>query len=182
MPTKTPRRGGVKLAEPAVRISHAARSRRSLPSRCEDVIDTTAAGDSFAAAYLAARLGGAEPAAAAMSGHRLAGAVVRHRGAIVPRSAMPRCGESDFRGEASMTSAKPRSRMPDAKLEEILRVAPIIPVITIERAADAVPLARALVAGGLKALEITLRTPRRRLRPKPSPGRCPTPSSASARC
>ena len=45
------------------------------------------------------------------------------------------------------------------KLEEILRAAPVIPVITIERARDAVPLARALVAGGLKALEITLRTP-----------------------
>jgi 2-dehydro-3-deoxyphosphogluconate aldolase/(4S)-4-hydroxy-2-oxoglutarate aldolase len=45
-----------------------------------------------------------------------------------------------------------------AKLEEILRVAPIIPVITIEWVEDAVPLARALVAGGLAALEITLRT------------------------
>lgn len=44
-------------------------------------------------------------------------------------------------------------------LEEILRTAPVIPVITIEHARDAVPLARALVAGGLKALEITLRTP-----------------------
>jgi 2-dehydro-3-deoxyphosphogluconate aldolase / (4S)-4-hydroxy-2-oxoglutarate aldolase len=46
----------------------------------------------------------------------------------------------------------------NAKLEDILRSAPIIPVITIERVEDAVPLARALVAGGLVALEITLRT------------------------
>jgi 2-dehydro-3-deoxyphosphogluconate aldolase/(4S)-4-hydroxy-2-oxoglutarate aldolase len=46
----------------------------------------------------------------------------------------------------------------NARLGEILRVAPIIPVITIERVEDAVPLARALVAGGLKAVEITLRT------------------------
>lgn len=45
------------------------------------------------------------------------------------------------------------------RLEEILRASPIIPVITIERAEDAVPLARALVAGGIAALEITLRTP-----------------------
>ena len=45
------------------------------------------------------------------------------------------------------------------QLDEILRAAPLIPVITIEHARDAVPLARALVAGGLKALEITLRTP-----------------------
>jgi 2-dehydro-3-deoxyphosphogluconate aldolase/(4S)-4-hydroxy-2-oxoglutarate aldolase len=46
-----------------------------------------------------------------------------------------------------------------ARLEDVLRVAPVIPVITIERADDGVPLARALVAGGLRALEITLRTP-----------------------
>jgi 2-dehydro-3-deoxyphosphogluconate aldolase/(4S)-4-hydroxy-2-oxoglutarate aldolase len=35
---------------------------------------------------------------------------------------------------------------------------PVIPVLTIERTADAVPLARALVAGGLPVLEVTLRT------------------------
>ena len=34
----------------------------------------------------------------------------------------------------------------------------VIPVITIERVEDAVPLARALVSGGLRLLEITLRT------------------------
>ena len=36
---------------------------------------------------------------------------------------------------------------------------PVVPVLTIERAEDAVPLARALAAGGLKVLEVTLRTP-----------------------
>src|SRR5947208_11508832 len=36
--------------------------------------------------------------------------------------------------------------------------APVIPVLTIERAADAVPLARALCAGGLPVIEVTLRT------------------------
>jgi 2-dehydro-3-deoxyphosphogluconate aldolase/(4S)-4-hydroxy-2-oxoglutarate aldolase len=41
---------------------------------------------------------------------------------------------------------------------ELLSRAPVIPVLTIERVADAVPLARALVAGGLPVLEITLRT------------------------
>jgi 2-dehydro-3-deoxyphosphogluconate aldolase/(4S)-4-hydroxy-2-oxoglutarate aldolase len=35
---------------------------------------------------------------------------------------------------------------------------PVIPVLTIERIADAVPLARALAAGGLKVIEVTLRT------------------------
>jgi len=54
-----------------------------------DVVDTTAAGDSFGAAYLAARLQGRAGAAAAAAAHRLAGAVIRHRGAIIPRGAMP---------------------------------------------------------------------------------------------
>jgi 2-dehydro-3-deoxygluconokinase len=54
-----------------------------------DVIDTTAAGDSFAAAYLAARRAGCSAATAARAGHRLAGTVVRYRGAIIPKSAMP---------------------------------------------------------------------------------------------
>lgn len=45
------------------------------------------------------------------------------------------------------------------RLSELLRHSPIIPVITIERVEDAVPLAQALVDGGLRLLEITLRTP-----------------------
>ena len=55
----------------------------------------------------------------------------------------------------------PASKDPSRRewLETLFRAARIIPVITIERAADAVPLARALVAGGLRCLEITLRTP-----------------------
>ena len=43
-------------------------------------------------------------------------------------------------------------------LEIILKSAPVVPVLVIETAADAVPLARALVKGGLPVLEITLRT------------------------
>ena len=53
------------------------------------VVDTTAAGDSFAAAYIAARLAGSDPIEASRAGHRLAGVVVGHPGAIIPRSAMP---------------------------------------------------------------------------------------------
>ncbi|MFJ9677180.1 bifunctional 4-hydroxy-2-oxoglutarate aldolase/2-dehydro-3-deoxy-phosphogluconate aldolase [Streptomyces sp. NPDC101194] len=39
-----------------------------------------------------------------------------------------------------------------------LDLAPVVPVVVLEDAADAVPLARALVAGGLPAIEVTLRT------------------------
>ncbi|MEU9322768.1 bifunctional 4-hydroxy-2-oxoglutarate aldolase/2-dehydro-3-deoxy-phosphogluconate aldolase [Streptomyces canus] len=41
----------------------------------------------------------------------------------------------------------------------LLDLAPVVPVVVIEDASDAVPLARALVAGGLPAIEVTLRTP-----------------------
>ena len=44
-------------------------------------------------------------------------------------------------------------------LEEILTRCPVIPVLVIEDAAQAVPLGRALVAGGLSVLEVTFRTP-----------------------
>lgn len=43
-------------------------------------------------------------------------------------------------------------------ISAIAALAPVIPVLTIERQADAVPLAKALVRGGLRVLEITLRT------------------------
>ena len=43
-------------------------------------------------------------------------------------------------------------------IEDVMALAPVIPVLTIEHVDDAVPLARALVRGGLPALEITLRT------------------------
>jgi 2-dehydro-3-deoxyphosphogluconate aldolase / (4S)-4-hydroxy-2-oxoglutarate aldolase len=45
------------------------------------------------------------------------------------------------------------------KLAALLKSAVVIPVLTIERPRDAVPLAKALVAGGVRVLEVTLRTP-----------------------
>ncbi|WP_336963434.1 bifunctional 4-hydroxy-2-oxoglutarate aldolase/2-dehydro-3-deoxy-phosphogluconate aldolase [Sphingobium aquiterrae] len=44
-------------------------------------------------------------------------------------------------------------------VDDIMELAPVIPVLVIENVADAVPIAQALVAGGLCALEVTLRTP-----------------------
>ncbi|HEX6978811.1 MAG TPA: sugar kinase [Alphaproteobacteria bacterium] len=54
-----------------------------------NVVDTTAAGDAFNGGYLAARIAGLPIAAAVEHGHATAGAVVQHRGAIIPADAMP---------------------------------------------------------------------------------------------
>jgi 2-dehydro-3-deoxyphosphogluconate aldolase/(4S)-4-hydroxy-2-oxoglutarate aldolase len=45
------------------------------------------------------------------------------------------------------------------QIDDILAASPVIPVIVLERAEDARPLAEALVRGGLRVLEVTLRTP-----------------------
>lgn len=44
-------------------------------------------------------------------------------------------------------------------IDAIMHAGPVIPVLTVHRVADAVPIARALVAGGVRVLEVTLRTP-----------------------
>jgi 2-dehydro-3-deoxyphosphogluconate aldolase/(4S)-4-hydroxy-2-oxoglutarate aldolase len=44
-------------------------------------------------------------------------------------------------------------------VDEVMELAPVIPVLVIDNVADAAPIAAALVAGGLRALEVTLRTP-----------------------
>ena len=46
-----------------------------------------------------------------------------------------------------------------ADIDAIMTTAPVIPVLVIDRVEDAVPIAEALVAGGLRVLEVTLRTP-----------------------
>ena len=53
------------------------------------VVDTTAAGDSFSAAYLLARRYGVSVREAAAFAHRVAAQVISHKGAIVPAEYMP---------------------------------------------------------------------------------------------
>ncbi|HEI6966163.1 TPA: sugar kinase [Yersinia enterocolitica] len=55
----------------------------------EKVVDTTAAGDSFSAGYLAVRLTGGSAHDAALRGHLTASTVIQYRGAIIPLAAMP---------------------------------------------------------------------------------------------
>ena len=78
----------VKYASPCCRVIADGTDAVVAAAPVSAVLDTTAAGDSFAAAYLAARLAGRDPPDAARAGHDLAGLVVQHRGAIIPRSAM----------------------------------------------------------------------------------------------
>lgn len=73
---------------PAGALVHAEGRTYEVPvERTVSPVDTTGAGDSFNAGYLAARLAGAAPVEAALAGHRLAAEVIMHRGAIIPRTA-----------------------------------------------------------------------------------------------
>ncbi|MGN6190775.1 MAG: keto-deoxy-phosphogluconate aldolase, partial [Rhodanobacteraceae bacterium] len=54
-----------------------------------------------------------------------------------------------------MTSQEPKQH----RIAEILALAPVVPVVTVDDAAHAVPMAKALVTGGIRAIEVTLRTP-----------------------
>ena len=59
------------------------------PDKVDNVVDTTAAGDSFSAGFLAKRLTGGSAVDAAYSGHCMAGKVIQHKGAIIPHELMP---------------------------------------------------------------------------------------------
>jgi len=78
----------IKLGEAGCFLSSAEFTGEIAAEPVEVVVDSTAAGDSFNAAYLAARLFGADPAQAGRRGNRLAARVIAHPGAIIPADAM----------------------------------------------------------------------------------------------
>ncbi|MFA0014245.1 sugar kinase [Vibrio lentus] len=59
------------------------------PNPVDNIVDTTAAGDSFSAGFLAKRLSGGNASDAALAGHIVAGTVIQHPGAIIPLEATP---------------------------------------------------------------------------------------------
>ncbi|MGF1561043.1 MAG: sugar kinase [Geminicoccaceae bacterium] len=78
----------LKLAEPGCRVIVDGHMQDIPAEKVARVVDTTAAGDSFAAGYLAARRR-MPPADAARAASRLAAAVIQETGAIIPRERMP---------------------------------------------------------------------------------------------
>ena len=80
--------GSASAGPPAAKASAAANANAShLAAEILVPVDPTAAGDGFNAGYLAARLSGSAPAQAASAAHRLAGDIISHPGALLPRSA-----------------------------------------------------------------------------------------------
>lgn len=77
----------VKLGHDGALVQSGSSWAKAPPPTSVTPVDTTGAGDSFNAAYLVARMRGLEQEGAAIVGHRLAGIVIQHRGAIVPKAA-----------------------------------------------------------------------------------------------
>jgi 2-dehydro-3-deoxygluconokinase len=80
----------LKLADASARLMWHGKDEIVAPLPVKQVVDTTAAGDSFAAAYLAARIKKKSPLMAAGDGHQLANKVIQFPGAIIPKSKMPK--------------------------------------------------------------------------------------------
>lgn len=80
----------VKLDEPVCIVCTPESAEPVAAPKVEQMVDATAAGDSFAGSYLAARVAGLAPLAAAAVAHKVAGTVIQYRGAIIPKDVMPR--------------------------------------------------------------------------------------------
>lgn len=79
----------VKLGSEGAIVQTSGESVRVASLKISHVVDSTGAGDSFNAGYLARRLSGASCEEACLGGHTLAGTVIQHRGAIIAGSDMP---------------------------------------------------------------------------------------------
>jgi 2-dehydro-3-deoxygluconokinase len=82
----------VKLGAQGCLAAADAETLRVAPAATVSPVDTTGAGDAFNAAYLAGRIAGLEPSAAARGANRLAGEVIQHRGAILSGERMGALG------------------------------------------------------------------------------------------
>lgn len=81
----------VKLGERGCLVADEATEQQLVtPPKVKTIIDTTAAGDSFNAAYLGARIKGLTTIQAAELAHQLASTVIQYPGAIIPKKAMPK--------------------------------------------------------------------------------------------
>lgn len=80
----------LKLPDASARLVWHGKEEIVAPLPVKKIVDTTGAGDSFAAAYLAARIKKKSPLMAAADGHRLANKVIQFSGAIIPRDKMPK--------------------------------------------------------------------------------------------
>jgi len=79
----------VKQGEAGYLLSYPEHQMQVSVTASSNVVDTSAAGDSFNGGYLAAKLKGLSPRQAAEKAHVLANTVIQHRGAIIPQDAMP---------------------------------------------------------------------------------------------
>ncbi len=84
----------IKRGKAPCQISVAEQVHTVSATQVSKVVDTCAAGDSFAAGYLAKRLTGASPTGSAKAGHLLAGTVIQYPGAIIPLDKMPNLNQN----------------------------------------------------------------------------------------
>src|ERR687898_1526504 len=80
-------------------------------------------------------------------------------GTSAPRSPVPSWARPRSPSCRSRRPTRGPKPMPASDLNALLAGTPVVPVLVIDSVASALPLARALVDGGLRVLEITLRTP-----------------------
>eukprot|EP00301_Raphidiophrys_heterophryoidea_P022322 c6509_g1_i1.p1 GENE.c6509_g1_i1~~c6509_g1_i1.p1 ORF type:complete len:559 (+),score=150.08 c6509_g1_i1:38-1678(+) len=130
----------------------------SLPVKA---IDTTAAGDSFNASFLTQLLGQhTDLITSATKASEVASHVIQHRGAIMDLDAWISLFSSGPTPPLQVASVPAKTaELLCAHMIGFMRVSAVLPVMVCESVEEAVNSARALVQGGLRVLEITLRTP-----------------------